>query len=187
MIARFVVVVALAGSAGCQSKEHAVTDSAAPAPPSTPAPAGDRTVTLDGLGKVKIGATATEVASALGEPLPPPKVAEVSCRYMRPATLPPGVGILLVNDSVARIDIDSAGIQTSEGAGVGEDETRVVEIYRERVTVTPHKYTGPAGHYLTVSPAGDTLRRIIFETDGHRITKYRVGRRPAVEWVEGCS
>jgi hypothetical protein len=106
---------------------------------------------------------------------------------MRPTTLPAGVGIMLVNDSVARIDIDSAGIQTSEGAGVGEDETRVVEIYHDRVAVTPHKYTGPAGHYLTVSPAGDTLRRIIFETDGHRVTKYRVGRRPAVEWVEGCS
>ena len=144
-------------------------------------------MTLDGLGKVKIGASAAELASALGEPLPAPKVAEVSCRYMRPASLPSGVGIMLVNDSVARIDVDSTGIQTSEGAGVGEDETRVVEIYRDRVAVTPHKYTGPVGHYLTVSPAADASRRIIFETDGKRVTKYRVGRLPAIEWVEGCS
>ena len=187
MTARFLFCTALAAAVGCQPKERPSTDSATPATVPPPAPPSDRTATLDGLGKVKIGATATEVASALGEPLPPPKVAEVSCRYMRPTTLPPGVGIMLVNDSVARIDIDSAGVQTSEGAGVGEDETRIVEIYRDRVAVTPHKYTGPTGHYLTVSPPGDTLRRIIFETDGHRVTKYRVGRRPAVEWVEGCS
>jgi len=187
MIARFVIGTALVGIVGCQSKKQPATDSAAPTAAAATAPAFGRTATLDGLGKVKIGATAAEIASALGESLPPPKVAEVSCRYMRPTTLPAGVGIMLVNDSVARIDIDSAGIQTSEGAGVGEDETRVVEIYRDRVAVTPHKYTGPTGHYLTVSPVGDTLRRIIFETDGHRVTKYRVGRRPAVEWVEGCS
>jgi hypothetical protein len=147
----------------------------------------DRTATLDGLGKVKLGASAKELASALGEPLPPPRVAEVSCRYMRPKSLPPGVGIMLVSDSVARIDIDSAGIATAEGAAVGDDETRVTGLYRDRVTVTAHKYTGPTGHYLTVARAGDTLHRIIFETDGKRVTKFRVGLRPAVEWVEGCS
>jgi hypothetical protein len=191
MIARLVMCVVLVGAAACKTKEQPAADSAAPAAStpaaSTPTPSNDRTATLDGLGKVKIGASAAELASALGEPLPPPRVAEVSCRYMRPASLPAGVGIMLVNDSVARIDIDSAGVQTSEGAGVGEAEARVVEIYRDRVAVTPHKYTGPTGHYLTVSPVGDTLRRIIFETDGQRVTKYRVGRRPTVEWVEGCS
>lgn len=185
MIARFGLCAAFVGVVACRPKERPAADSATAAT-AAPAPANDRTATLDGLGNVKIGATATEIASALGEPLPPPKVAEVSCRYMRPTSLPAGVGIMLVNDSVARIDIDSAGIQTSEGAGVGEDETRVVEIYRDRIVVTPHKYTGPTGHYLTVSPVGDTLRRIIFETDGKRVTKFRVGRRPAVEWVEGC-
>ena len=185
MIARFVICVALVGAVACQTKEQPSADSTAPAA-ATPGPASYRTATLDGLGKVKIGATAMEIASVLGEPLPPPKVAEVSCRYIRPASLS-GVGIMLVNDSVARIDIDSVGIQTSEGAGIGEAETRVVEIYRDRVTVTPHKYTGPTGHYLTVSPAGDNVRRIVFETDGQRVTKYRVGRLPAVEWVEGCS
>jgi hypothetical protein len=186
MIARFVICVAVLGAVGCRSKEQPAADSSA-AVATSPAPANDRTATLDGLGKVRIGATATEIASVLGEPLPPPKVAEVSCRYMRPASLPAGIGIMLVNDSVARIDIDSVGIQTTEGAGVGEAETRVVEIYRDRVTVTPHKYTGPTGHYLTVAPAGDTARRIVFETDGQRVTKYRIGRLPAVEWVEGCS
>jgi hypothetical protein len=27
----------------------------------------------------------------------------------------------------------------------------------------------------------------VFETDGQRVTNYRVGRKPEVQWVEGCS
>jgi hypothetical protein len=173
-------------SAADSSKPAAATPAPATDTPAT-APASDRVVSVDGIGKVKIGATAAELAAAIGETLPPPKVAEVSCRYMRPKLLVPGVGIMLVNDSVARIDVDSAGIATVEGAAVGDAESRVTELYRGRVTVSPHKYTGPTGHYLTVAPVGDSLRRIIFETDGQRVTKYRVGRKPAVEWVEGCS
>lgn len=184
MTTRQLVWMVVAMTAACSSKKPAA-DSSAPA--TTPAPENDRTATLEGLGKVKIGATAAELVTALGETLPPPKVAEVSCRYMRPASLPAGVGIMLLNDSVARIDVDSAGVATAEGAAVGDEEARVTELYRDHITVTPHKYTGPTGHYLTVAPAGDTLRRIVFETDGQRVTKYRVGRRPAIEWVEGCS
>lgn len=60
-------------------------------------------------------------------------------------------------------------------------------MYPGRVEVQPHKYTGPEGHYLSVSVPSDTLLRIIFETDGRVVTRYRAGRRPAVEYVEGRS
>ena len=33
----------------------------------------------------------------------------------------------------------------------------------------------------------DSAYRLIFETDGQRVTEYRAGLLPAVEWVEGCS
>ena len=39
---------------------------------------------------------------------------------------------------------------------------------------------------FVVTPA-DTTRRLVFETDGARVLRYRAGRRPEVEWVEGCS
>ena len=32
-----------------------------------------------------------------------------------------------------------------------------------------------------------SVARIIFETDGKRVVKYRAGRGPQVEYVEGCS
>ena len=50
----------------------------------------------------------------------------------------------------------------------------------------PHKYV-EAGHYLIVSSPSDTTRQLVFETDGKRVTSYRVGRTPEVRWVEGCS
>jgi len=57
------------------------------------------------------------------------------------------------------------------------------------VMTMPAKYD-PHGKYLVIHPpqGADSTRRIVFETDGKtRVTKYRVGREPEVEWVEGCS
>jgi hypothetical protein len=41
-----------------------------------------------------------------------------------------------------------------------------------------------AGHSLVFTP--DPQHRIIFETDGKVVTRYRAGRMPEVEWVEKC-
>ena len=56
-----------------------------------------------------------------------------------------------------------------------------------QVKVTPHKYED--GHYLTVTPtaAADKQFRIVFETARGRVTRYRAGLMPSVEYVEGCS
>jgi hypothetical protein len=94
---------------------------------------------------------------------------------------------MIIDDTVARVEVDSAGILTAEGAGVGDTESSVILLYQGRVDVEPHKYTGPQGHYLVVTPPNDTLHKIIFETDGERIVRYRAGRLPAVRFVEGCS
>jgi hypothetical protein len=78
-------------------------------------------------------------------------------------------------------------VRTAEGAGVGDTEASILERYAGRVRTTPHKYTGPRGHYLVVSAPPDTRHLIIFETDGRTVVNYRAGVRPAVELVEGCA
>ena len=87
---------------------------------------------------------------------------------------------------VVRLDVNSGSVPTAEGIRVGDTEDRVKSTYGNRVTVTPHTYT--AGHYLTVrtSAQSDSAYRIVFETDGRVVTKYRVGTVPSVEYVEGC-
>ncbi|HEU4563307.1 MAG TPA: alpha/beta fold hydrolase [Gemmatimonadaceae bacterium] len=141
----------------------------------------------DGIGPVRVGVPLEALGATLGETVRAAYRDFESCDYVRPAALPPGVSLMVLSDTVARVDVDSAGVRTAEGVQVGDSEAHVLDVYRGRVRVEPHKYTGPEGHYLVVSPPGDTLHRIIFETDGQRVTTYRAGRRPAVELVEGCA
>ena len=66
-------------------------------------------------------------------------------------------------------------------------ETLKTALYSGRVTVEPHKYTD--GHYLVVRPSApaDSAFRLIFETDGTRVTRFRSGLQPQVAWIEGCA
>ena len=145
------------------------------------------TVTPEAVGPIWIGWSIDELNTSTGEQLRPAYQISDECDYLRPARLPAGVSLMVVRDTVVRVDVDSAGVLTVEGAGVGDAEQRVMTLYAGRVEVQPHKYTGPEGHYLVVTVPSDTLRRIIFETDGRVVTRYRAGLRPAVEYVEGCS
>jgi pyruvate/2-oxoglutarate dehydrogenase complex dihydrolipoamide dehydrogenase (E3) component len=76
-------------------------------------------------------------------------------------------------------------VLTEQGAGVGDSEQRISELYG-RVTVQFHKYR-PEGRNLIVTDPADSMLRIIFETDSGRVVRYRAGRRPPVDYVEGCS
>lgn len=144
-------------------------------------------VTPEGVGPVRIGATLAELNSALGEQLKPAYDVNPECDYIDPASLPPGIALMVEKDTIVRIDVDTAGIVTPEGAGVGDSEAKVLELYKGRVQVQPHKYTGPTGHYLVVKWPSDTLHLLIFETDGEKVLTYRAGIRPAVEYIEGCA
>jgi hypothetical protein len=113
--------------------------------------------------------------------------AETGCDFAFALTLPPGVSVMIERGIVVRVDVDSNSTATAEGARVGDSEEGVRSFYRGRISTTPHKYTD--GHYLTVTPVSrtDSLLRIIFETDSGRVTGYRAGQLPQVEYVEGCS
>jgi hypothetical protein len=93
---------------------------------------------------------------------------------------------MVVNDTVVRVQVDSAGVPTERGASVGDPESRVLELYGSRIVTQPHKYMGPTGHNLIVTDTADARRRLIFETDGQQVVRFRVGLEPSVDWVEGC-
>jgi hypothetical protein len=147
----------------------------------------------DSFGRLPLGVPVAQAAAALGESIPFNFSTFDGCDETTPASFPAGTSVMVLKDSgqstayLERVDVDTTGVLTAEGAGVGDSERRVLELYRERVRVEPHKYTGPEGHYLIVSHPTDTLFLIIFETDGKRVERYRAGRRPAVEFVEGCA
>lgn len=126
--------------------------------------------------------TVAEAETALAARLRPAR-SLAECDYLRLPKGPSGLSFMVWRGRIVRMDVDSGIMATTAGARVGDREARVREVYSDRLIVSPHKYVD--GHYLTVIPP-DTAYRIIFETDGQRVTKYRAGRLPEVEWVERC-
>jgi len=157
-----------------------------PADESTSA-AAPLTVSPEGVGSVRTGWSLAQLNAALGEQLKPAYDVNPECDYVDPAGLPAGIALMVERDTIMRVDVDTAGIVTPEGAGVGDTEAKVLKLYKGRVQVQPHKYTGPVGHYLRVTWPSDTMHLLIFETDGERVVSYRAGIRPAVEYIEGCA
>lgn len=135
---------------------------------------------------MRVGMSSAEVRTTLGLAAAAP-FAKGTCEYLEAAALPVRLYFMTESDTLVRIDVRDSTVATREGARVGDTEARIASLYGSALRVTPHKYTGPKGHYLTVTPANDSTHLIVFETDGERVTTYRVGRKPQVEYVEGCS
>lgn len=144
------------------------------------------TVTASAFGPVRFGMSVAEASAALPGGFTRP-TASAGCNYAYPAGGPRGVSFMVENAVVVRMDVDSGVVRTAEGAGLGESQVRLRELYQDRITVQPHKYE--TGHfYFIVRPAAsaDSGFRIVFETDGSKVTRYRAGLRPPVEYVERC-
>jgi hypothetical protein len=156
-----------------------------PKPADTAATAQAPAVSLVGYNLVRLGETARELSIA-GDSAAAANPKHASCHLAHPASFPPGAKVMLLGDVVERIDIDSAGIRTAEGAQVGDSEPRIFELYRGRVASLPHKYLKD-GHNLVVWEPSSGTSRFVFETDGKKVLRYRVGRPPAIDLVEGCS
>jgi hypothetical protein len=112
---------------------------------------------------------------------------DVPCAYLPADSVEFPASVMVENDTIVRFDVRDSILSTEAGARIGDAEAKVLELYRGRVTVEPHKYTGPEGHYLVVATPGDSTLRIVFETNGKTVTTFRAGRRPQVDYVEGCS
>lgn len=140
---------------------------------------------LRNFGPVNVGATAEEAAKAIGSPL----IGDISmkgCGYARPRYGPGGVSFMMIDGRIARIDIDSCQLKTDTGVKIGTAEALVKRLY-SGIEVNEHAYVDN-GHYLTLVPenAIDSNYRLLFETDGKKVTKFRAGRLPEVDLVEGC-
>lgn len=156
-----------------------------PAAGATPT-ASTWTVTPSGIGPLRVGMSVDDLRRVGGDFAMPAGGAS-ECSYVRPASAPHGVSVMLARGQVARVDVDSAGVQSDAGVAVGDSASRVSQAYTGRVTATPHKYV-PGGQYLTVRPISpqDSSMRIVFETEAGRVTRFRSGRVPEVSWVERC-
>jgi hypothetical protein len=144
----------------------------AAAPPSELSP--------DGLPPLTFGMTVAQAGKALGKPL---KVDYADPSKACGQVLDPRyrtTSLMFVDGKLARIDVRRRGL-SFQGISVGATEAEV-RVAFPKLRVEPHKYTN--GQYLNVKLSPTT--GVVFETDKTKVTRFRLGTYPAVEFVEGC-
>jgi hypothetical protein len=145
-------------------------------------------VSLRSIGPIKIGMTVRQAEKRAGLRLKPVDTyPSPSCFYVASKQIPAGVNFMVVNKQIRRVDMTEATVSTLSGARVGDTKQKILKLYGKKIVVEPHKYD-EQGHYLIYMPKDkwDKKYRLIFETHKKRVTQFRIGLLPEVEWVEGC-
>ena len=89
----------------------------------------------------------------------------------------------MVEDGVVTRGDAKAGVRNSAMVSVGMSLARVKTLH-PRIRIEPHKYDDE-GHYLILD-SSDGSSAILFEESGGKVTDIRAGKKPSVEYVEGC-
>ena len=162
------------------------TSPAAPSPASAD-PASPGPARLDGYGPLRLGNSLDEVRTAWKEPLRG-EVPDDYCHALRPEGAQADDVILMIEGRrLVRYDVRNDRIVAPGGGKVGMSLGQLQTLYPDRGDLTPHKYD-ERGHNLRVRPATDGGAVVNFEIDGDgKVTAWRVGKTPQVDYVEGCS
>lgn len=157
-------------------------DAGASATPAATPSAGASTLTLDGLGELRIGQP-VPAGSAWAE-----RGAQASdaCRTITSPDYP-GVYAIVEQGKVRRITLGQrSAVRLAEGIGVGASEQDVLAWFP--FPATPHKYEEAPAKYLTAPNAGsgDPALRFEIGRDG-KVSLIHVGTMPVLGYVEGCS
>ena len=166
----------------------ASTANAAPAAVATAEP-GNRTPTFKGYGDLKFGMNSKEMREAWKAPLSGTAPANPGdCYILAPdASAPKALALMVEGDKLVRYDVGNATEIAPGGAKVGMGVDEIRKLYAGRIREQPAKYV-PGGLDLRVSADDDSGSALVLETDAAgKVTSWRVGQPPAVDYVEGCS
>lgn len=149
---------------------------------------------LDGIGPIGVGMTVDEASRSAGVRLVNRGGGrdEYFCSYFDLQTGPKGISFMVTKGRIARVDnFSNKRITTIKGAKIGDTEEQIISLYPGQIQVTRHPYSSRPpynGKYLTFVPkdAADKNYRIIFETSKNRVERFRSGKIPEVEAIEGC-
>jgi len=182
-----------------------VGENATTPPSDTPAPAegntggslrvdapAEGTITFKGFGPANFGGTQEDVRMAWGGDLGDAKPDQSGgCYYLIPQ--PVGTdgyrtAFMIEGDKFARIDVRRDDVTAPGGGKVGMTKAQVSALYTG-IEEQPHKYSD--GLYLRIKDANGGNGVLLFETDGKgddaKVTEWRIGVPPQVDYVEGCS
>ena len=147
---------------------------------------GASTVSTVGIDRVMFGMTLNQAERALeGELVPVSEPFNIECYKVRPAGGPVGVEFTVTAGTIERVDLSTDLVTTRSGAGVGSTEESLRSLFGDSVH-TEARSGGGNNIVFTPSDASDAAFRVIFETDGTTVTRFRSGRVPQVEPTDFC-
>lgn len=144
-------------------------------------------VSTVGLDEVLFGMTVNQAASAAGICLAPEGEALAACHYVRPVGGPDGVGFMVTNGTIERVDIISGTLTTRSGAGLSSTEQQILDLFPGKIETTAGAFGGNQLAFIP-SDADDQQFRVIWETNAEgQVVAFRSGRLPQVASAAGCS
>jgi hypothetical protein len=161
---------------------------AAPAVAETP-PAGEGQAGFAGYGDMKLGSTAEEAKTAWAGELNGKPGEAGGCYYLTPKWVkkPSDFAFMIEGDKFVRYDVGTDKETAPGGGKVGMSVDQLDKLYGDSLQSTPHKYV-QGGQYLSIAASGVAPSKLVFETDAAgKVSAWRVGLSPQVDYVEGCS
>ena len=161
-----------------------------PAADDTAAPAGPVSqASFLGYGDMKLGSTVDEARAAWGGELNGAPMEGTTCHYLWPKwiTRPADFAFMMEEGRFVRYDVGTDKETAPGGGKVGMSVEELQKLYGGALKASPHKYT-QGGQYLSMDAGDVAPTRLVFEVDAAgKVTSWRVGLSPQVEYVEGCS
>lgn len=166
----------------------------APADGGVPAatPDGDRGLArFDGYGDIAFGTPSAQMPERWGGELNVlGKDENPGCYFMTPkwVTVPAQFAFMIGDGRFVRFGTEDAKLIAPGGGRIGMTRDEIAALY-PGMQAQPHKYTD--GEYLRIQDPAGGKGVLLFETDGKagsaRVTEWRVGTPPHVDFVEGCA
>lgn len=151
----------------------------------TPTLDATSSVSTVGIDRIMFGMTVRDAQIAAGSRFTP--VTPVGdCFLVVPEAGQAGLTFWVVAGTVERVDVDTRTITTRSGAGIGDTEDQIRELFGERIHTT--QLPDGSGNLLAYVPKDvqDATYRVIFLSNGIQITRMWAGRLPWVEELGGC-
>lgn len=147
--------------------------------------------TLRGLGPVRIGMTVEEASDAAGLAFTrsPARGVGDNCYYVNAGLTMNGVFFMVVNNQIARIEVeDPSPVATRSGVRVGTSASELRNTYPNNVKQA-NEAVAEGGEALAFVPNDDfdSEYRIYFEITDGSVARYRLGVKPAIDRINGCS
>ena len=161
-----------------------------PAADDTAAPAGPVSqASFLGYGDMKLGSTVDEARAAWGGELNGAPMEGTTCHYLWPKWIsrPADFAFMMEEGRFVRYDVGTDKETAPGGGKVGMSVEELQKLYGGALKGAPHKYM-QGGQYLSMDAGDVAPTRLVFEVDAAgKVTSWRVGLSPQVEYVEGCS